>query len=89
MRSYSNIGRLVTIYLKRTGEYSNCRGLWELQDDGQYKCQKTGELQYCYEIEYRGSGWNRCYIGVPIEVPKEQYSGTQTGEVCNSQRCWT
>ena len=59
-----------TIYLSKTGEYNNCRGEWEKLNNGQYQCSKNGEIEWCYEVEYRGAGWYRCWIGEPI-VPKD------------------
>ena len=65
-----------TYYLAETSDYKSCRGTWDLQESGQYKCSKTGELQWCYSTEYRGSGWYRCFIGrvVNVEEPKQEYS---------------
>lgn len=100
--SYKQIGGILalviiltggtTFYVQKTGEYNNCRGLWELQDDGQYKCEKTGELQYCYNVEYRGSGWYRCWVGKVTleETPDEGDTApgpSKDSYVCDSIRC--
>ena len=83
-----------TVLLQKTGEYRNCRGLWDFQENGQYQCSKTGEVQWCYEIESRGSGWYRCWLGEPIELPVEEpvvikkSRGSGSGEVCDSNDCY-
>lgn len=56
------------LYLEKTEDYKSCRAEWIIQDNGQYLCPKNNELQYCYSIESRGSGWYRCWIGVPVKV---------------------
>lgn len=60
-----------TYYIERTGDYDNCRGDWILQEDGMYQCPQDGVKQWCFDIESRGSGWYRCWIGevVNIESP--------------------
>jgi hypothetical protein len=61
-----------TVYLEKTNDYANCQGQWNLGEDGMSTCSKTGVKQYCYDIENRGGGWNRCLIGKPVQVPVEQ-----------------
>ncbi len=54
-------------------------------------CARTTAM-YCRPSLNTTRGSKKCNEGwklIPIAVPKEQYSGTQTGEVCNSQKCWT
>ena len=64
-----------THYVEETGEYTNCRGQWVLEDNGNYTCAKTGVTKVCYEIESRGSGWYRCWEGniVEVEQPKQSH----------------
>ncbi|MHA1827943.1 MAG: hypothetical protein ACTSX6_04765 [Candidatus Heimdallarchaeaceae archaeon] len=77
-----------TYYIQETNDYSNCRGLWEIQEDGMYKCSKTGESNYCYKIEYRGSGWYRCWIGKAVDVNQQKHS-TNTGRyICIPDACY-
>ena len=61
-------------YLEKTTQYKSCQGSWVLQDDGQYQCSKNLEKFFCYSIEPRGSGWNRCWIVTVFnaEVPIEE-----------------
>src|SRR3990167_11486327 len=75
-----------TYYLAETNDYKSCRGTWDLQESGQYQCSKTGELQWCYSLEYRGSGWWRCNVGKVsiVEEPKtEPYSSII---ICNGKQ---
>jgi len=97
--NYKQIGTLLvaiiltasgTIYLEKTGEYVNCRGLWNENDDGSFTCPKNNVTQYCYEVENRGSGWYRCWIGIPIEIDdaKEVISKTNKGRwICDPSGC--
>ena len=64
----------ITLLLEKTGEYINCRADWILQEDGTYICPKTNAQHFCYEIEDRGSGWYRCWLGkvVETESPPEE-----------------
>ena len=57
-------------YLEKTNDYASCQGTWNLLETGQYECSKNGNLQWCYNIEYRGSGWYRCYIGKIVKEDK-------------------
>ena len=52
-----------TLYIEKTGDYINCRAEWILQENGEYLCPKTNATSLCYEIEYRGGGWHRCWTG--------------------------
>ena len=59
------------IYLEKTDDYVNCRGEWTLEDNGMFRCERTGELQYCWNVTYRGSGWYRCFVGLPVDIKIE------------------
>ena len=60
-----------TLLIEKTGDYINCRAEWILQENGEYLCPKTNVTSLCYEIEDRGSGWYRCWIGRLVEIPTE------------------
>ena len=59
------------ILLEETTNFVNCRGEWILENTGQYNCSKDGNLEWCYKIEPRGSGWNRCILGKIIKQEVE------------------
>lgn len=76
------------IYLQRTGEYHNCRAEWVENIDGTFTCPKDNQTDYCFEIENRGSGWYRCWIGVPINVNiGESRKINQDRWICNPKLC--
>jgi len=74
------------IVLEKTGDYVNCRGDWILQEDGKYFCEDRNITEYCYEIEYRGSGWYRCWIGHPVEI-ENPYPWIGKQYSCNQVNC--
>jgi len=94
--NYKQIGALIlaiiitasgTIYLEKTGDYDNCRGVWTENSDGSFTCPKTNVTNYCYEIENRGSGWYRCWIGVPIPIETNNQKLNKGRWTCNPTEC--
>lgn len=96
--NYKSIGGLLlamiitstgTLYLESTGDYDNCRAQWILNPDGTFTCPKDNSTHYCYDIEDRGSGWYRCWIGnvvQPTIIATEKDLGKGRW-VCNPNEC--
>ena len=78
----------VALYLEKTDDYHNYRGQWIENQNGSYTCSSDGVTDYCYEIESRGSGWYRCYIGNPVNIDEEPIShlGIEVFN-CDHMRC--
>jgi len=79
-----------TFYIEKTGDYDNCRAEWNLNNNGTYTCPKTNITNYCYEIENRGSGWYRCWIGKIIIVKDNEMPDPASNPVqylCSQTEC--
>jgi len=94
--NYKQIGAIImaiimtasgAIYLEKTGDYHNCRAQWTENDDGTFTCPKNNVTDYCYEIENRGSGWYRCWIGKPIIIEKEIQKINKGKWICDPWGC--
>lgn len=75
-----------TYFIEKTGDYDNCRGEWLLQEDGMYQCQQDQVKQWCFEIEERGSGWYRCWLGKVVLV-EESIVDTTEKSLSKKIRC--
>jgi len=96
--SYKQIGAVILaiialgsgslLYLEKTGNYHNCRSIWNENPDGTYTCPKDNYTDYCYEIENRGNGWYRCWIGNPVIIKEESNQKVNKGRwICNPNEC--
>ena len=75
-----------TYYLEKTTQYKSCQGQWLLLDSGQYQCSKNGNLQWCYSIEKRGSGWVRCWVGKQVVVTEPSVNNQPASKLfCNGE----
>jgi len=75
------------LYLEKTGDYHNCRSVWTENLDGSYTCPKDNVTQYCYEIENRGSGWYRCWGGIPVNIKEPNQKVNKGRWICNPSSC--